>query len=338
MTRPDDPPAGVETAVRESTWTRGVPGCGTVTRARRAVAGGGAEPRAQVVPEVDLVLAELPAEPYLAPVDQGWEVRQALLDVAQLHAPPVQAGDRGLHLVDDGPDPGVEDAGGIGRGRARLGARGFTECLVDERASLGRRLGVPACRDQAIPQRDQLEALRTQLLQYPPDLGEAGVGAIDVVEVGHAAIIPGDRPKAVQRPPAPFSRGEPTCRHRPLRNRFRRIPANPAAGIVYVAWARSSAAERGTFNPCVVGSNPTGLTTFHARTFRRRPTVPAASAPVIPRPGSPRGRDLGRQVGSLASLASRGAPCPLPEPSPRTAALIVLTVAAGSSTSTTSAA
>src|SRR5450759_2192700 len=42
--------------------------------------------------------------------------------------------------------------------------------------------------------------------------------------------------------------------------------AAPVPGIVYAAWARSSVAERGTFNPCVVGSNPTGLTTIHART------------------------------------------------------------------------
>ena len=67
----------------------------------------------------------------------------------------------------------------------------------------------------------------------------------------------------------------------------------PAPGIVYTAWARSSAAERGTFNPCVLGSNPSGLTKIHARTGRRttvrglsqalvRPAVPAAEPTHLP--------------------------------------------------------
>ena len=46
-----------------------------------------------------------------------------------------------------------------------------------------------------------------------------------------------------------------------MERRRPRTPGAPGPGIVYPAWARSSVAERGTFNPCVVGSNPTGLTT-----------------------------------------------------------------------------
>ena len=45
-----------------------------------------------------------------------------------------------------------------------------------------------------------------------------------------------------------------------MERRRPRTPGAPGPGIVYPAWARSSVAERGTFNPCVVGSNPTGLT------------------------------------------------------------------------------
>jgi hypothetical protein len=52
-----------------------------------------------------------------------------------------------------------------------------------------------------------------------------------------------------------------------------RTPVAPAPGIVYPAWARSSVAERGTFNPCVVGSNPTGLTAIHARTANVAPLI-----------------------------------------------------------------
>ena len=85
------------------------------------------------------------------------------------------------------------------------------------------------------------------------------------------------------------------------------FPAAPPGvcepGIVYTAWARSSAAERGTFNPCVLGSNPSGLTTVSRTRSAGRVGAPAGTA--SPRP---RGVVAGRARRVAGSLRATGDP------------------------------
>ena len=75
-------------------------------------------------------LAELPAQPDLAP-DEGGEVDEAALDVAEGDAEGVDAGDGGRHLVDDALHPQRIRRASSGSRSSRAGpAAGRGECAA----------------------------------------------------------------------------------------------------------------------------------------------------------------------------------------------------------------
>ena len=98
------------------------------------------EPRAQLVPPRDVVLAKPPAQAHLAPIDERRKVDEARLDLAQRDAQRIDAGDTGLHLVDDALHPKADQpklvvGGGvvrIGRAFHHASATGFDSLLALE--------------------------------------------------------------------------------------------------------------------------------------------------------------------------------------------------------------
>src|SRR3954447_839499 len=103
-----------------------------------------------LVPPVQAVLAEAPAQPHLAPADEGGEVDESGRDVAEDDAAVVEPGDVRLHLIDEAAHPELDatDLGGrVADGSARsvgLPRRGF-----DRRPAL----------DQLVAEADELVAL-----------------------------------------------------------------------------------------------------------------------------------------------------------------------------------
>ena len=147
--------------------------------AQRAAAG---EPGVEPCHQPIVGLAALPAQPDLPAGDEGREVDQAVLDVAEGEAQRVDPRDAGRHLVDQAlhPQPGqpqVVDRRRVGRELRPV-------------RSLGDRRGGTVARpapggQDLVAQPDELGALLGEQAQDPVELGDGGVGGVDVVEAGH---------------------------------------------------------------------------------------------------------------------------------------------------------
>jgi beta-N-acetylhexosaminidase len=155
----------------------------------------------EIVPPRDVVLAQAPAEPDLAPGDERREVDEAGLDVAKGHAPGVEPFDRGLHLVDHGLDPRGEDTARCRAARTgRVGQRVVDEGSTRSLGHLGQARSV-----QAVPEADELVAPRPEILEDRPHVAQALVRPIEGVEGRHAPILPAlpfappQRPLAILR-------------------------------------------------------------------------------------------------------------------------------------------
>src|SRR5512135_2857176 len=109
------------------------------------------------VPVLDVRLAQPPAEPDRAAGEQCRKVDQPGLDVAELDVQLDQAGDPGLHLVDEALHPKSDPAELLG--------------------GLGGRLAVLRCQaDRAIPEGDQVLALVAESNQDSLDVRNGRIG------------------------------------------------------------------------------------------------------------------------------------------------------------------
>ena len=135
------------------------------------------------MPPLDVALAKAPAQPDLAAGDEGREVDEAGLDLAERHAQLVDPGDAGLHLVDHALHPEAEPPA------LRSALAGSSGGIVG--GALGR--GVAGCRLEGCPagelvaQGDQLGPLVAERLEDRPELRDRLVGFIEVEEPGHPA-------------------------------------------------------------------------------------------------------------------------------------------------------
>ena len=122
------------------------------------------------MPPADDRLATLPAQPDLAAGDEGREVDETVLDIAQRQTETVDPGDAGRHLVDQPlhPEPGETQ-------------------VVDDRLIAGsRRLSrAGGFRKDGVAEPDELGALLDEHGEDPVELGDGGIGGVDVVEPGH---------------------------------------------------------------------------------------------------------------------------------------------------------
>src|SRR6185312_14130487 len=133
----------------------------------------------QLVPPLDVALAQPPAQPDLATAGERREVDQTRLDLAERDAQLVDPDDAGLHAVDDPLHPQPEDADvGIDlrlRGRVAPGAAAG--------------LLLPAGREDLVAEADQLGSLVAQRFEDGPDLRDGGIRLVEVEESGHAESL-----------------------------------------------------------------------------------------------------------------------------------------------------
>src|SRR5262249_37893505 len=138
------------------------------------------EPVRELVPELDVALAQAPAEPDLTAARQRREVDQAGLDLAQGDPQLVDPDDTRLHPVDHALHPETEDADvGVG-----AGLRGSVAAAL--RAGIR---GVVGGRDHLVAEPDELGALVAQRLEDRPDLRDRLVRLVEVIEPGHPTIL-----------------------------------------------------------------------------------------------------------------------------------------------------
>src|SRR4051794_7125717 len=139
------------------------------------------EARRELVPPVQAVLAEAPAQPDLAPADEGREVDEARRDVAEHDAAVVEPGDVRLHLIDQSTHPEL-DATDLGV-RVADGSAGpvrLARCGLDRGPAL----------DQLVAQADELVALIGETTGAIRQLRQELGCLIDPVETRHRRIVP----------------------------------------------------------------------------------------------------------------------------------------------------
>jgi hypothetical protein len=161
-------------------------------------AGAAGEAAVERVPPTDDGLAALPAQPHLAAGNECREVDQAVLDVAQRQTQGIDPRDAGGHLVDESlhPQPGqaevVDERRVPGSGRSfRDGGRG----PVAAAGTTG---------EDLVAEAHEFGPLLDEHGEDPVELGDGGVGGVEVVEAGHpAAILAPLSPIIAMTPPGP---------------------------------------------------------------------------------------------------------------------------------------
>ena len=198
-----------------SGWPTGPPS-GELDHVRSASACRPPNPSLELVPPLDVALAEPPAEPDLATAGERREVDQAGLDLARvMPISSIRATPACIRSI----TPCIRS-----RRHAHVGRRSWRLASSASPRHPPVRLSSapPAWEEDLVAEPDQLRALVAQRLEDRPDLRDRRVRLVEIVEPGHRRIL--------ARRDSPPARGEPRRHGRGARLRGPSLPRSRPCG------------------------------------------------------------------------------------------------------------